>query len=381
MMWITVLSMMITSMSFILPNIRMIRALSTYFMKLYSIVRVVFLSIKSNICEIIPNREECRIHQIWEKKLIKHKNNSKWNYIILVTHYETIVPRLSYNFLIGRSITKPCKDISYLKYITLFCHINNHSRKSKNEKSSHKHIENCIKNWLCWLTNNKSSMKRKKNSKNKNKVYWNTNEKYRKTKRKESSSSTKGRIPYENDWKKNIYSETNNTPKGCLKYLMKWNKIIKDEGHKKNSSKKGNIKLCHLECLCKRCKKRHEVKKLWIMEIVCNVKPKARKSCIFSYPFILSPARYAIARASAASSGFGISESLSIICNAFCTCGFLANQFPAIPCFTWSGVNSMIGIPWLASIWSTTPLAWATSIPFVTFRKKKSLSTPHTVGW
>ncbi len=91
--------------------------------------------------------------------------------------------------------------------------------------------------------------------------------------------------------------------------------------------------------------------------------------------------RYAIARASAASSGFGISGSFRSIWRDFWICGFFANPFPAIPCLTWSGVNSTIGIPALARVWTMTHRAWATSIPLVTFRRKKSLSIPQIVGW
>ena len=91
--------------------------------------------------------------------------------------------------------------------------------------------------------------------------------------------------------------------------------------------------------------------------------------------------RYAIARASAASSGFGISESLRSNWRDFWTWGFFANPFPAIPCFTWSGVNSTIDTPALARVWTITHRAWATSIPLVTFRRKNNRSIPQTVGW
>ncbi len=96
--------------------------------------------------------------------------------------------------------------------------------------------------------------------------------------------------------------------------------------------------------------------------------------------WILRLVRYAIARASAASSGFGISGSFRSIWSDFCTCGFLAKPLPAIPCFTCNGVNSMIDMPTLASVWTITHRAWATSIPLVTFRRKKSRSIPHIVG-
>lgn len=66
--------------------------------------------------------------------------------------------------------------------------------------------------------------------------------------------------------------------------------------------------------------------------------------------FTLRLVRYAIASASAASSGFGISLSPSSILRAFWTCGFLANQFPAIPALTWSGVYSTSDIPRVASV-------------------------------
>lgn len=87
-----------------------------------------------------------------------------------------------------------------------------------------------------------------------------------------------------------------------------------------------------------------------------------------------------MASASAASSGLGISLRWRSIWRAFWTWGFFANPFPAIPCFTWSGVNSMRRIPALASVCTITPRACATSIPFVTFLRKNNRSTPQISG-
>ena len=97
-------------------------------------------------------------------------------------------------------------------------------------------------------------------------------------------------------------------------------------------------------------------------------------------PFFCKLARYAIAIASAASSGLGMVSSLKMILSAFCTCSFLAVPFQDIPRLTWSGVNSWMRRPFLWSVRSMAPRAWATSIPVFWLLKKKSFSMPQTVG-
>lgn len=169
---------MITAMCIFMPMVCMITTMSSSnFMKLYTIMSVIFLSIETNVRKIVPDRQKCCIYKIRKKELIKHENNSEWNDNILATHCKIIVPRFSHDFLIKLTISKPCKYISYLKYITLLSHIDHHSRKCTKKKYTNKHIKYCIENWLSRLIDNKSTMKWEENSKNKNKIDGNTDKK------------------------------------------------------------------------------------------------------------------------------------------------------------------------------------------------------------
>lgn len=86
---------------------------------------------------------------------------------------------------------------------------------------------------------------------------------------------------------------------------------------------------------------------------------------------------YAIASASAASSGFGISVSLKRNVRAFWTCCLVACQFQHIHLLTCSGVYSMMGIHLLYNSRIITHLACATSIQVFRLLVKKSFSMAH----
>lgn len=99
----------------------------SHFMKLYTIARVIFFSIKSDICEIVPYWEKGGVHEIGEEEFIEHQHNTKWYDRILMAHDIAIVPWFSHYFLIVRSISKPCKYIPHPKDIALFDHIDSYS--------------------------------------------------------------------------------------------------------------------------------------------------------------------------------------------------------------------------------------------------------------
>lgn len=105
------------------------------------------------------------------------------------------------------------------------------------------------------------------------------------------------------------------------------------------------------------------------------------KSKYYNLPTFESDAAYAMAMASAASSGLGISSSLKTIFSAFCTWVFGARPFPQMLFFTWRGQNSASGIPRLAISVMMAPLAWATAIPVLTLVVKSRVSIPQTSGW
>jgi len=65
---VCIMSMIIMSCSII-----MTRTMSTHFMEFYPIVCIIFFSIKSNMREIVPDREDSRLNEIGEKELIEHK--------------------------------------------------------------------------------------------------------------------------------------------------------------------------------------------------------------------------------------------------------------------------------------------------------------------
>jgi hypothetical protein len=76
---VCIMSMIIMSCTII-----MTRIMSTHLMKLDSIVCIIFFSIKPNMREIVPDREDSRLNQIGEKELIEHKQDSKRNDNILM---------------------------------------------------------------------------------------------------------------------------------------------------------------------------------------------------------------------------------------------------------------------------------------------------------
>ena len=73
-------------------DIVMIRRLPSYFMEFNTIVSIILGPIESNMGEIVPDREHCRIHEIREKELVEHEDHSEWDDRILVTDDICIEP-------------------------------------------------------------------------------------------------------------------------------------------------------------------------------------------------------------------------------------------------------------------------------------------------
>lgn len=67
-------------------------SMPTDLMELDTIVCIIFRSIKSDIREIIPYREECSIDNIRKKELIKHEDDTDWDNGILFFYDKIIKP-------------------------------------------------------------------------------------------------------------------------------------------------------------------------------------------------------------------------------------------------------------------------------------------------
>ena len=169
------------------------------FMEFDTIAGIFFFSIESYICQIVPDREESGIHEIREKELIEHEDDSEWDDSILMTHDIPIVCRLPYDFLIVWSISEPGEEIPDMKYIALLHHIDTYSTKGEEEKCRYQDKNTGIERRMCRLTDDKSSMQREEYSEDEDKIDRDTDEKYRKSERKESSLSRECRVTEEDD--------------------------------------------------------------------------------------------------------------------------------------------------------------------------------------
>ena len=81
----------------------------------------------------------------------------------------------------------------------------------------------------------------------------------------------------------------------------------------------------------------------------------------------------AIAMASAASSGLGISSNPHSTFTFCCTCFLSAFPYPVMTSFTCNGVNSVNGILFCSSVKSTTPLASPTEMAVFALLQKRSV--------
>jgi hypothetical protein len=65
--------------------------IATDTMKLDTIARIFFFSVKSNICQIIPDREKRSVYEVRQEKLIEHEDDPEWDDHILMTHDIAVV--------------------------------------------------------------------------------------------------------------------------------------------------------------------------------------------------------------------------------------------------------------------------------------------------
>jgi hypothetical protein len=70
---------------------------STNFMELDAVVRVFFFTVKSDIGEIVPDREDRRTHDVGEEDLVEHEEYPKWDDRILTCDHPVIKYRLLYS--------------------------------------------------------------------------------------------------------------------------------------------------------------------------------------------------------------------------------------------------------------------------------------------
>ena len=235
--------MSVTSMLIVVPMISMPRSTMiimilrmswSYFMKFYSIVRIIFWSIESNVRKIVPDREECCIHEIGKEELIEHENHSKWNECILMGECIIVEPWFLNHFSIIGNISDPDKDRLNLENICLINEVDTYRSKTKYQISRDNYIHECIQCRLGRFTHNQSTMNGKKNCKNKYEIDWYCNEKRRESEWKKSSCSSKRRISNEKHHQEDIDSHANNGSKCRLKNTMESNKIIEENNsHKK----------------------------------------------------------------------------------------------------------------------------------------------------
>lgn len=247
-------TMVIMSATMICP---MFIVCCTYFMKLNTIGCIIFFSIKSNITEIVPDREECSVDEIRQEELVEHQHNRQWDDNILLCNYESIKLRVLDSIEIKRCIFEKGEDSSWLENIHLFCHIDHRSAHCKEKEDRRKKIECCIECWMCWLRYDESSMKWKEHSKNIYKIDRNTHNKYWKPKWKKSSIRSENSISEKENREENIDTESHYSAKCHLKYLVKGEVIVKNDGKDKEKYAKSRIKWCHRKCLSKRIKNFH----------------------------------------------------------------------------------------------------------------------------
>ena len=256
-------------------DIVMIRRLPSYFMEFNTIVSIILGPIESNMGEIIPDREHCRIHEIREKELVEHEDHSEWDDRILVTDDICIEPWLLHDLSIIEHIMEPCQKGLNPENIRLINKINTYRSERKEKVSCNKNIGKCIEEWLGRLTHHKTSMERKEHSKQKYKIDRNAHEKDRKTKRKKDSFCSECWIPNQQHHQKEIDPHTNNGTKGSLKDEVQRHEIVEENHSKKNPSEHKDIELCHLKCHCKSREEGHD-SDLAVIRILQNSIGKAR---------------------------------------------------------------------------------------------------------
>ena len=258
------------------------------FMELYTIARIFFLTVKSDIREIVPHRKKCCVHQIREQELIEHEDDTERDDRILMTHDVAIIPRLPYNFLIHRTISEPREEIPDMEDIALLDHIDHDGAESKEEKCGNEDKNRCIESRMCRFADNKSPMKREEYSQDEYKIHGNTHEKYRESERKKSTLSGERRIPEKDDRKEDIDTKPNDRTKCCLEYLMQRDEVVENQCREKSKNQKPRIERCHLECLCESIEERHGIVKLLITINHMQQRAKSKGFYHFLFYFVIS---------------------------------------------------------------------------------------------
>lgn len=224
----------------------------TYFMKLDTIVGILGFFIKTNMREIVPDREDCRIDYVGEKNLIEHQKYPKWDDSILMCHDIEIYGGILDHIDIVRHISKPHKKCPRFKNICLFYHIYSCCKHRIEKKYTHKNMQHRIECRMCRFCNDESTMYRKEYRQYVDKIDSKTHDKHRKTEWKKTTPRSECWIPKKKYGKEYIDPESYNSTKRCFKNLMQREKIIRHSRKSKNQEKEYNIKIRNLKCRCKR---------------------------------------------------------------------------------------------------------------------------------
>ena len=94
---VIVMSAMGCGWSMSIMSVIVMSTTSADFMELDTVVRVFFFAVKSNIGEIVPDREDRRTHDVGEEDLIEHEEDTEWYDRILTCDYPVIKYRLLYS--------------------------------------------------------------------------------------------------------------------------------------------------------------------------------------------------------------------------------------------------------------------------------------------
>jgi hypothetical protein len=135
---------------------------SSDFMEFHSICWCLILgSIKSNMREIVPNRERYSWNNIGEKEFIEHKEYAERKDDITMTHDIEKYWWCFHNSLVILSISKPYEKCSHLKNVSLLHHIEHRRDERKKKKHPYKNILYDIESLVARLRDHESPMERK----------------------------------------------------------------------------------------------------------------------------------------------------------------------------------------------------------------------------
>jgi hypothetical protein len=167
---------------------------SSYLMELDAIMSITFGSIESDIRQIVPDREECRINEVRQEELIEHEEYPEREDRILVRHDVPVEPRWLQRYIESR-LSDPAKNIADAKDVALLDHIDKYGSESKKEIKRYKKIYERIESRLGRFMHDESSMEWKEKCENKDEVDGYTHDKNSKSCREESSLASEYRIP------------------------------------------------------------------------------------------------------------------------------------------------------------------------------------------